>query len=340
MITNRINTFPAKESIKDLGDQLKAEIKKDLGIYNLQIPNTNGKGYIKGVDISEDLSLIYFNCVFNTDTYIEFREHTQMPLAFLFNLKSPISHSFNNQEEDYSLNQYQHAILRHSDKSPHTFKFDANVEYSIYLLSLVTNNFLLKRKYSLQSLHLSLQPLFQDYQKNQQFYHKGFYNLRIADVFLEIESFKNQNFLNFLFLEAKCYELLTLHMLQYQEDLNSPKENGNLRARDIRMIEKAARLIHSDITTIRNVKEIAVSVGVNNNKLQDGFRQLYSLTVNSYIQKARMDRAKELLQTSDLSLSEIVDKIGLTSKSYFSKLFKEKYKTTPSEFRKRCNGRS
>ena len=263
-----------------------------------------------------------------------------MPLAFLFNLKSTILHSFNSQEEDYTLNQYQHAILRHSNKNSHTFKFKANVEYAVYMLSLVTSNFLLKRKYSTQALHIGLQPLFQDYQNNQQFYHKGFYNLRIADVFLEIESFKNQHFLNFLFLEAKSYELLTLHMLQYQEDLSCPKERGNLRASDIRIIEKAARLIHSDITRIRNVKEVAQNVGVNNNKLQDGFRQLYSLTVNSYIQQTRMERAKELLQTSDISLSEIVDRIGLTSKSYFSKLFKEKYKTTPSDYRKRLNGLS
>ena len=42
--------------------------------------------------------------------------------------------------------------------------------------------------------------------------------------------------------------------------------------------------------------------------------------------------AKELLLNTDLNITEITYKIGINSRSYFSKLFKEKYGMSPKVF--------
>jgi AraC-like DNA-binding protein len=60
---------------------------------------------------------------------------------------------------------------------------------------------------------------------------------------------------------------------------------------------------------------------------------MFNQTVNTYVQGIRLDLAKDLLLNFDYSISEIVYLIGLSSKSYFSKIFREHYGTTPSEFR-------
>ncbi len=47
-----------------------------------------------------------------------------------------------------------------------------------------------------------------------------------------------------------------------------------------------------------------------------------------------MKLAKDLLLNFDYSISEIVYMVGLSSRSYFSKIFRDQYGTSPSEFRK------
>lgn len=67
------------------------------------------------------------------------------------------------------------------------------------------------------------------------------------------------------------------------------------------------------------------------------FRKLKSLTGNSpgyYIKTMRLEKAKELLETSDVTVSEAAYKTGFNSPSNFTKVFSEKYGITPSQFRR------
>ncbi len=66
-------------------------------------------------------------------------------------------------------------------------------------------------------------------------------------------------------------------------------------------------------------------------------RRMKSATGNSpayYIKTMRLEKAKELLETSDVSISEAAYQTGFNSPSNFTKVFIEKYGITPSQFRR------
>jgi AraC-like DNA-binding protein len=66
-------------------------------------------------------------------------------------------------------------------------------------------------------------------------------------------------------------------------------------------------------------------------------RRLKSLTGNSpgfYIKAMRLAKAKELLETTELTVSETAFRTGFGTPSNFSKVFAEKYGITPSQFRR------
>ncbi len=66
-------------------------------------------------------------------------------------------------------------------------------------------------------------------------------------------------------------------------------------------------------------------------------RRMKSSTGNSpgyYIKTMRLEKAKELLETSDVSISEAAFQTGFNSPSNFTKVFIEKYGITPSQFRR------
>ena len=63
------------------------------------------------------------------------------------------------------------------------------------------------------------------------------------------------------------------------------------------------------------------------------FKSLTGQTPASYIALTRMEVAKGLLEDTDLSITEIMDKIGIASVSSFSETFKKHYGYSPRTYR-------
>jgi two-component system response regulator YesN len=64
------------------------------------------------------------------------------------------------------------------------------------------------------------------------------------------------------------------------------------------------------------------------------YKQNTMKTVVDVINAKRMDRAKDLLKQSDLSISDIAERIGYTNSSYFYRMFKKNFGVTPTDYRK------
>jgi transcriptional regulator GlxA family with amidase domain len=54
-----------------------------------------------------------------------------------------------------------------------------------------------------------------------------------------------------------------------------------------------------------------------------------------YIKNMRLQNAKELLETTDLTVGEVTFKTGFQSQSHFTKIFLQRYGVLPSVFRKK-----
>lgn len=63
------------------------------------------------------------------------------------------------------------------------------------------------------------------------------------------------------------------------------------------------------------------------------FKNLTGQTPAAYIAQVRMEVAKSLLEESSLSVSEIMDRVGVSSVSSFSKMFKKHYGYSPRTYR-------
>lgn len=63
------------------------------------------------------------------------------------------------------------------------------------------------------------------------------------------------------------------------------------------------------------------------------FKLATGQTPLQYLQNVRVDMARELLQSSNLSVNEIAEKVGYQDMGHFTALFKKFLSTTPSEYR-------
>ena len=82
----------------------------------------------------------------------------------------------------------------------------------------------------------------------------------------------------------------------------------------------------------------AKEAGISENYLSRLVKQSTSRSVGAWIDIVRIQRAKRLLSSTDLSIIDIAASVGVEDQSYFSRLFKKETGITPSAFRKKMQG--
>ncbi|WP_072884094.1 helix-turn-helix domain-containing protein [Chryseobacterium takakiae] len=86
-----------------------------------------------------------------------------------------------------------------------------------------------------------------------------------------------------------------------------------------------------------SVKYISSELKLSQRYLSDMLRSLTGLNTQQYIQDVIVEKAKEKLSTTNLSVSEIAYELGFEHSQSFNKLFKTKTKVSPLEFRQSFN---
>lgn len=114
---------------------------------------------------------------------------------------------------------------------------------------------------------------------------------------------------------------------------------------DKKIISKHDILINNVIEAINtNYKDqnlsldsLADTVNVSPVYLGRLFKRMKSISISDYINKVRVERAKELLVNTDYSINEIVDQIGYINRGNFYPIFKKACAMTPNEYRQKNN---
>ena len=80
--------------------------------------------------------------------------------------------------------------------------------------------------------------------------------------------------------------------------------------------------------------EISEIVNQPHYKISKLVKKHTNMTFKELLQEKRLNKAKQLLNETDISIVEIISLVGYENLTYFYKIFKEKYGYTPKDFRK------
>ena len=150
-----------------------------------------------------------------------------------------------------------------------------------------------------------------------------------ADVYL------NKPF-NMHVLKAHLSQLLNSRQILFNKYYNgvSDKELRNTTSLDKQFITNILEYIHENITDpALNVENLADKLLISRSKLYRKIKALTGNTANEFIRKIRLEKAKQFLENSDYSISEISYKIGFSSPSYFTKCYKIQFGILPTDVR-------
>ena len=100
-----------------------------------------------------------------------------------------------------------------------------------------------------------------------------------------------------------------------------------------RQIAAAKQYINEHFHEPLQMSEVAGKLYLSTAYFSRLFKEKIGMTFSDYLASCRVERARQLLATTDLSISEVANAIGYQEANSFSRLFKTRTGQSPSEYR-------
>ncbi len=102
---------------------------------------------------------------------------------------------------------------------------------------------------------------------------------------------------------------------------------------------KMRNYIEENATSPTRLQDIAGHAGLSVSRAVHLFKEHFGMSAMQYVLQLRLAHALELLDHSVMSLEQIAAETGLSSYTYFHRVFREKYGISPGAYRKKRIGK-
>lgn len=128
---------------------------------------------------------------------------------------------------------------------------------------------------------------------------------------------------------TRTAEMLTFSSARHAD--RQPAQNSP-ETRDALVVKTQAWLT-AHISEDNLISRAANELGLSESSLTRRFKNAHKVSVINFIQNTRIERAKEALEMTNMSIEKISDMVGYRDSSYFRRLFKVKTGMTPKQYR-------
>jgi len=156
----------------------------------------------------------------------------------------------------------------------------------------------------------------------------GFYDLKLDSIIKEIFINPCYSSLDKIYLQGKVLELL-YHELKEKKELSLPQKTIKYSQYDMEALNKAYTIMQTNLSKPPTIIELAKLVKLNEFKLKYGFKKFFHKTPHEVLLLSRMKKAKELLESSEYSVSEVANIVGYKYTASFSSKFIEMFGIKP-----------
>lgn len=306
---------------------LGGSISSFQGDRILQYDNEKGTGRIQTVSLGSGISYTEYDLDLNEDFNFDLKLDENPSLYFIYCLEG--SFRFSKGKENNKVEALQTVVVGGSNETIN-IKLREATKSNLSIIKVTQDGEALTKNSNNNELY---EKLFTQFLNEDGSAHIGTFNLKIKEQLLQIRSITQVGLVRKLLIEGIVNFTLALEILHCKQDIeNSGQVSSMLTKKELLRIEEAVNAIKRKPEFPYTVTDLSKEYGLSPTKLQEGFKVMEGTTVTNFIRNERLILAEELIQTSDMNISEIVYSIGFTSRSYFSKIFRNKFKCTPKAY--------
>jgi two-component system, response regulator YesN len=107
----------------------------------------------------------------------------------------------------------------------------------------------------------------------------------------------------------------------------------NLQSKNIQVIEKTKEYVEKNYSQEIRLEDISRYLNISPFHLSRMFKRETGNNIFDYLSMVRIDKSKELLIGSEISVKEICYNVGYSDPNYYCKVFKKVVGLTPTTYR-------
>lgn len=296
----------------------------------LQYDNEKGDGRIQTVALGSGISYTEYDFILTEDFSFDLKLDEDRCLYFIYCLEGNFNFMRRNQNTKSLKVEALQTVLIGGTNEAINIKLNQGIKSNIAVIKVADSGGHVSVEAKNNELY---HQLFELFLKDDWYEQVGTFNLKIKDQLLQIREIHERGLVRKLLIEGIVNFTLALEILQCKQDIKGNGQVGTLLTKnELLRIEEAINEIKRKPEYPYTVTYLSKQYGLSPTKLQEGFKVMEGTTVTNFIRNERLVLAEELIQNSDLNISEIVYTIGFTSRSYFSKIFRNRYKCTPKTY--------
>lgn len=137
-------------------------------------------------------------------------------------------------------------------------------------------------------------------------------------------------------LKRACYEYYCQGLLlsivsvigrKISERSSEIRHETNTRMNEIR------KLMHSQFDSSKSISEYAAMCNLSESRFSHIFKEEFSTSPKNYMLKVKIQKSKDLIKDTDLSIFQVAQMVGIDNQNYFSRLFKKYTGLSPNQYR-------
>lgn len=153
-------------------------------------------------------------------------------------------------------------------------------------------------------------------------------NRNVHQVFVDLHSFQRK------VLDLETLEEVWLAFNALLEEISEKRKHFANDDRNDIIASTVKEIIEENYMDVNlSLQGISTMMKLSTKHISRIFRNQESYSVADYITEVRLNHSLKLLENHYYSINDVMEKVGFSNQSYFFKLFKKRYGTTPKEFR-------
>lgn len=322
------------DHVKAMAKYFNAELDEGNNASTISMDNTIANGFISSYRLFNGLTVWVYNITFREDFDVELQFSRDKPYYFSYNVKGYFLHKFGEEAAYAKILQNQNMVVRGSSKSSVRIIFPAKVKLELAIIIIDTKLLVHQKIRNAQRIYTNIQDIFKNIPANIHYRHLGNIDPETNVYASIVTKNKETDLVAGLLTEGAVINMLASQINAYKKETSGKNKIPKLSKIELSKISTIGDYIINHIEEKISIQELSSISLLSPKKLQAGVKHLYGVTISNYILNLKMGHAKHLYISTDYNTSEICSQIGISSKSYFSKIFKNRYGISPSLFRK------
>ena len=328
-----IEDYQFAQRIPKLAKKFKTTATEECDIFSFEFDNDLGSGNIVGMNFEYGMSFMSLDMKLKEETVFDYRLGRRHPVSFMYVIDGNVQLTTSQDDTVVELTNADAAIFAPAGKANYQLHFPAHKTVKLVICSVIRFLFLRKIECDLETMPQALREMFKDTTGKKQF----IYTTGSNPLSFEISNFKlnskEEVIEQKLLLESRTLKILTSLLKKFRVEKSQIISNYHFTTYDIQNINLAKNIIVDKIASVPTTKELSLMVGININKLQQGFHLIFGKSIRQFIISFRMHLALHLMDQGEKTISEIANDIGYINKGHFSSLFRKEFGILPRDYK-------